>query len=304
MKNILIAGGTGLIGIHLSRILRGRGYMVEHLSRRANPTAEFPAFAWNPDDGTFDKTAFDRADAIVNLAGAGIAERRWTAARKKLIIESRTMGNKLIANYLRTEMHHVEAYVSTSAIGFYGDRADEILTEKSVPATHGFLSESTVAWEQAINEVRATGVRTVAIRTGVVLSKQGGALEKILIPFLFRCGVYFGNGRQWVSWIHIEDLCNLFVWSLENPTARGTYNGVAPTPLSNWAFTKAVSTAKGGGYLLLPAPSFALRLFLGEMADTILGSARVSAQLIESQGFRFVFPEAVAAVKDILKRKI
>ena len=302
MKKILIAGGTGLIGSHLSRLLKNRGYEVAHLSRRANPTAEFPAYAWQPEAGTYDKKAFDEADAIINLAGAGIADKLWSAKRKKEIIESRTSGNALIANYLRSEKNKIQAYISASAIGFYDDRGDAMMTEMAT-AGKGFLAESTVAWERAIAEVAATGVRTVALRTGVVLSPEGGALQKMLIPFNLRTGVYFGNGRQWTSWIHRDDLCNMFLWALGNPQISGTFNAVAPHPLSNYDLTAAISTAKGGGYLLVPSPAFALRLAMGEMADVVLGSTRVSSQKVENQGFTFHFPEAVAALKDLFSKE-
>lgn len=298
MKKILIAGGTGLIGTHLSQLLKNKGYQVAHLSRRANPNAEFPTYAWQPEAGIFDKKAFDEADAIINLAGAGIADKLWSKKRKHEIIESRTSSNALIAKYLRREKHRVQAYISASAIGFYADRGDEIMTETSAVGT-GFLAESTAAWEQAIAEVAATKVRTVALRIGVVLSPEGGALQKMLIPFMFRLGVYFGNGRQWTSWIHRDDLCNIFLWALENPSVSGTFNAVAPTPLSNYDLTKAISTAKGGAYLMMPAPSFALRLGMGEMADVVLGSTRVSSQKIEKQGFVFRFPEISEALKNL-----
>jgi uncharacterized protein len=299
MKKILIAGGTGLIGKHLSLLLKNKGYEVSHLSRRENLNATFPAYAWQPETGVFDKKAFDNADAIINLAGAGIADKLWSQKRKKEIIESRTSGNTLIANYLGTEKHHVQAYISASAIGFYADRGDEIMTETSAVGT-GFLAESTAAWEQSIAKVAATDVRTVALRIGVVLSPEGGALQKMLISFMFRMGVYFGNGRQWTSWIHRYDLCNIFLWALENQKMSGTFNAVTPNPLSNYDLTKAMSTAKGGGYLMLPTPSFALRLAMGEMADVVLGSTRVSSQKIENSGFAFTFPKISEALKDLL----
>lgn len=299
MKKILIAGGTGLVGTHLSELLKSKGYKVAHLSRRANPNAAFPTYAWQPETGVFDKKAFDEADAIINLAGAGIADKLWSEKRKRDIIESRTSGNQLIANYLRSNKHSIQAYISASAIGFYGDRGNDLMTETSAAGT-GFLAESTRAWENAIAEVAATNVRTVALRIGVVLTPEGGALQKMLLPFLARTGTYFGNGEQWTSWIHRDDLCRIFLWALENSTVNGTFNAVAPHPLSNYDLTKAISTAKGGGYLMIPAPAFALRLGMGEMADVVLGSTRVSSQKIENQGFTFQFPEAVAALKKLL----
>jgi uncharacterized protein len=302
MKKILIAGGTGLIGSHLSRLLKNNGYEVAHLSRHANPTAEFPTFAWQPETGVFDKKAFEGADAVINLAGAGIADKRWSKTRKREIIESRTSSNALIANYLRSEKHTIQTYISASAIGFYGNRRDELLDETAAAGT-GFLAESTSAWEKSIAEVAATNVRTVVFRIGVVLAPEGGALQKMLIPFIFRLGVYFGNGRQWTSWIHRTDLCNLFIYALENAPMKGTFNAVAPTPLSNFDLTKAIAIAKGGGYLIMPTPAFVLRLAMGEMADVVLSSTRVSAQKIINQGFTFSFPEAVGALKDLFLRK-
>lgn len=303
MKNVLIAGGTGLLGLHLSRLLRGAGYTVSHLSRRLNPDAEFPAYAWDVTKGTLDTSAFSQADYIINLAGSGIADKRWTASRKRDIIESRTQSTLLLKKYLQTSTHRVKAYVSASAIGFYGERGNELVSENS-PKGSGFLAESTAAWENAIKEVEKTGVRTVAIRIGVVLSTQGGALEKMLLPFTVRTGVYFGSGEQWFSWVHIEDLCNVFAWAIENEKAKGVYNAVSPTPLSNHDLTEAIATAKGGGYLLLPAPAFGLRIAMGEMADVVLNSTKVSAQKIQNEGFQFQFPEAVAALEDLFDRKI
>ncbi len=303
MQNILIAGGTGLVGIHLSRILRGRGYNVIHLSRHQNLNAEFPAYAWDIEKEMLDEEAFSQADYIINLAGSGIADKRWTDSRKRDIIESRTKSTHLLAHYLKNKPHHVKAYISASAIGYYGERGDELVTEES-PAGKGFLAESTQAWENAVEEVRKIGIRTVAVRIGVVLSTEGGALEKMLISFKFRLGVYFGNGNQWFSWIHIEDLCNVFVWAIEQQKAEGIYNAVAPHPLSNYDLTEAISIAKGGGYLLIPTPALALRVAMGEMADVVLNSTKVSSQKIENQGFRFKFPEAVPALKDLFERKI
>jgi uncharacterized protein len=302
--NILIAGGTGLVGFRLSHILRGMGHTVHHLSRRANPKAEFPAFAWDIEKETLDINAFQNADYIINLAGSGIVDKRWTAARKKDIIDSRVQSTLLLKKYLTTTPNKVKAYISASAIGYYGDRQEALLMEDAAPADKGFLSESTIAWEKAVGEIANTGLRTVAIRIGIVMSTQGGAMEKMLIPFMFRLGVYFGNGQQWYSWIHIEDLCHIFVWAIENDKAQGIYNGVAPNPLTNYDLTKAMATAKGGFHILLPAPSVAMRIGMGEMADTVLGSTKVSSQKIENQGFTFKYPTALEAIKDLLARKI
>jgi uncharacterized protein len=299
MKNILIAGGTGLIGTKLSHLLRGAGYTVTHLSRRADTNAEFPSFAWQPEKGIYDKKAFDKIDAIINLAGAGIVDKRWTNARKRTIIESRTSSNVLIAGFLQKEQHAIKAYISASAIGFYSDRGNTLMTEKD-KAGKGFLAESTIAWENAIDEVRKTGIRTVALRIGIVLSTEGGALPEMLKSFHVRTAVYFGDGAQYISWIHIDDVCRMFQFALEKADMAGVFNAVAPKPMTNYAFTEAMIEAKGGGYLKVPAPSFALRIALGEMADTVLGSTNVSSQQIENQGFEFIYRDAAGALKDLL----
>ena len=299
MKNILIAGGSGLIGTRLSRLLRDQGYNIRHLSRHADPNAEFPTFAWQPEKGTYDKKAFENVDAIINLAGAGIVDKRWTEARKRIIIESRTAANLMIANFLQTEKHNIKAYVSASAVGFYSDRGAQLMTENDV-AGKGFLAESTIAWEKAIDEVRQTGIRTVALRIGIVLSTEGGALPQILIPFHLRLAVYFGSGEQYISWIHIDDVCRMFQFALENEKTNGIYNAVAPEPMTNFDFTKVIADVKGGFFWQQTAPKFALRLAMGEMADTVLGSTNVSSQKIESQGFTFIFKDAKSALNDLL----
>ncbi len=303
MKNVLIAGGSGLVGTRLSKMLTERGYHVAHLSRKTSTQSQYPTFSWDVANGKIDENAFDDVDCVINLAGTGIADKRWSVARKKDIIESRTQSTDLLKKCVGERQSKVKVFLSASAIGFYGDRKDEVLTEDS-PSGNGFLAESTREWENSIQKIINTSVRTVAMRIGVVMSTKGGALPKILQSFLFRVGVYFGNGQQWFSWVHIDDLCQMFIWAIENEKAHGFYNACAPTPLSNFDFTDAVGRAKGGFFFKIPAPAFALRLILGEMADVVLTGARVSSKKIESEGFKFQFPEAVLAIRDVLKRKV
>ncbi len=302
MKTVVIAGGSGLIGKQLSELLSASGYEVLWLSRKQNLTARFPTFAWNPSAGTMDETPLLRADFVINLAGSGIANSRWTSKIKHEIIESRTKSAQLIADFLKMKPHRIKAYIAASAIGFYGERGDQWLAE-TADAGHGFLAESTLAWETATHVVAQTGVRSVALRVGIVLSTKGGALPKMLISFNFLTGIYFGNGQQFYSWIHIEDVARMFQFALENETMNGIFNAVAPTPVTNKVFTKNLATALSRPALLLPAPSFALKIALGEMATVVLNSNRVTAEKIEKMGFKFLFPENVAALKDVLKRK-
>jgi uncharacterized protein len=303
MQTVLIAGGSGLVGSRLSNILRGNGYNVIWLSRKGNINADFPTYAWDIQKGYIDEKAIQQADYVVNLAGSGIADKRWSAARKKDIIDSRVQSTLLLKQYLLKTPNKVKAYISASAIGFYGDRGNDMMTETSKEGS-GFLAESTLAWENAVKEIAATSIRTVTLRIGIVMSSLGGALEKILISFMFRTGVYFGNGEQWYSWIHIDDMCHIFKWAIENERAQGVYNGVSPNPLTNYDLTKGIATAKGGGYLMIPTPAFTLRLAMGEMADVVLSGTKVSSQKIENQGFKFAFPDFVPAIQDILERKV
>jgi uncharacterized protein len=308
-KKIIIAGGTGLIGQELSaRLLaENKNYTVVLFGRKAQPNAPIPVFAWDLAAQTLSpeaKNALDTADVIINLAGAGIADKRWTAARKNEIITSRTQAAQIIANYLlHNPQTPLKTYVSASAIGFYGNRAEQNLFETDAAGT-GFLAESTQAWEKAVENVARMGIRTVVLRIGIVLSMRGGALEQMLLPFKFRLGAYFDSGKQWYSWIHISDMCRLFQWAFETPSASGVYNATAPVPLRIYDLTKAIGKARGGFYFYAPVPRFVLRIMLGEMADVVLNSTRVSSRKLENQGFKFLFNEAVPALENIFKEKI
>ncbi len=303
MPTVLIAGGTGLIGMRLSELLRENGYEVLHLSRKEDKNAAFPAYRWDVEKGEIDESAVAKSDYVINLAGAGIADKPWTEARKRLIIESRTQSARLLLATFQKLNKKPAAYLSGAAIGYYGNRGDEWMEETEKPGT-GFLSESCILWEKAIQEVMNSGIRTVALRIGIVLSTRGGALEKMMLPLQLLTATYFGDGKQWYSWIHIDDVCRMFLFAIQKESMQGFYNAVAPTPLRNKAFTQALVIASGKPALLLPAPAFALRLALGEMADTILGSTKVSAKKIQDAGFAFNFPTIEVALKDLFKKKI
>lgn len=304
MPTILIAGGTGLLGSRLSQMLKEKNYTVLHLSRKKDLSARFPAYRWDLKNGYIEDEAIEKADYIINLAGAGVADRRWTAARKQLIIDSRVDSTLLLKTYIERKKSPLKAYVSASAVGFYGNRGDQLMKESDPAGDRGFLAESVRIWEEAIKRVSETGVRTVALRIGIVLSTQGGALEKILLPFHFFNGAYFGTGQQWMSWIHIDDLCRMFIEAIENEQWDGFYNGVAPNPARNKDFVFTVKKALRKPALIVPAPEIALRAVMGEMADVIFDSTRVSAEKIEKAGFQFHFPELLPAMDDLLRRKI
>lgn len=304
MSTILIAGGSGLVGMHLSQLLQAAGHTVLHLSRKRNLNANFPAYAWDLEKKTIEQEAVDQADFIINLAGAGVADQRWTDERKRLIISSRVDSTLLLKAAIERRPTPLKAFISASAVGFYGSRGEELMAEEDAAGKDSFLAESVSAWEQAVEKIAATGLRSVAIRIGVVLSTQGGALEKMLIPFKFFNATYFGDGQQWMSWIHLDDICRMFIEAIDNDQFSGVYNGVAPHPFRNKDLIAELKTAVGKPAIMLPAPEFVLRLAMGEMADVVFDSTRVSSKKIEAAGFIFLFPDLQPALRDLLRRKI
>ncbi len=301
MQRVLIGGGTGLIGKRLSVILKAKGYEVRHLSRRANPSAEFPAFKWDPNAGTMDEAALENVDYVINLAGAGIADKAWTKKRKQVIIDSRVKSNALLFKKIKASGRKVKTFLAASAIGYYGDRGNEELTESSSAGTSGFLAESCVAWESAFSLISSISERHVIVRIGIVLSTKGGALEKMLIPFNFGMGNYFGDGQMYTSWIHIDDVCRIFIAGIQNENMSGIYNGTAPEPVTGKALIYAIKEAKGSSALVMPAPIFALKIGLGERVEMLTGSARVIPKRTLESGFKFEYENLVGALKDVIE---
>ncbi len=299
MPTVLIGGGSGLIGSRLSQHLTDAGYQVRHFSRTPSGAEPYPTFAWDPAGGTWDEQALPGVDYLINLAGAGIADGRWTQARKKQIIDSRTQSTALMGACAEQMDPSPKAFVSASAIGYYGDRGDTLLTEED-EAGEGFLPESVQAWEQALWAVRKqTGLRIAAIRIGLVLSVRGGSLEQLLLPVKLFSAPYFGDGRQWMSWIHIDDLCRLFIWAMEHEEVSGPYNGVAPQPVRQLDFMETLAKVWQHPALRFPIPSAFMRLGMGEMAELVLGSTRVSAQKVVDAGFTFSFDELEPALANL-----
>lgn len=286
------------MGMHLSRRLRRDGYAVRHLSRSKRPNAEFPTFQWDVMAGTAEDEAFTGVDYVINLTGAGIADERWTEARKQVIISSRTQSTQLLARSLERLDVRPKLYISASAIGYYGDRGEQLLTEQDRPGT-GFLSESCVAWEQSTEAIAQLGIPLCINRTGIVLHPEAGALQKMLLPLKVWTSTYFGDGQQYYSWIHIEDIVSVYAHMLQH-TLTGVYNGTAPNPVRNKQFAEALGPAINKKAVVLPAPVPALKVALGEMSHTVLDSARCSAAKIEATGFRFAYPELSQALEQLL----
>ena len=302
-KTILITGGTGLVGSQLSRILKQKGYHIIHLSRKENLESTFPAYQWDINKGTIDKRALEQADYIVHLAGAGVADKSWTKKRKQAIVDSRVKSGALLQAKLKEIGKSPKAVICASASGFYGNRGDKILDENAIIGS-GFLAEVVKSWEKANHGFTDLGIRTVQLRIGIVLSTKGGALAKMLPSYKVRTGAYFGSGNQYYSWIHINDLCEMFIHALENENVTGVYNAVAPEPVTNKYLAEAIGKTMQKSILLVPAPAFALRLAMGEMASIVLDGVRISSEKIKKTGFKFLYEDVNLALNDLIKRNI
>lgn len=298
-KTILIAGGTGLIGTMLCKKLADEGYTVHLLSRK--PSKIYPFTLWAPEKDYYDENTIPEADIMINLAGAGIADKRWTAERKKVIVESRVSANRVLQQILTKQKNKASLFLSASAIGIYGDRDHELLDEKSKPGDNGFLLETVKSWEAAVNSIHSDNLRKVIFRIGVVLSMKGGALPQMVNPMKFCIAPYFGSGQQIYSWVHIEDLCNMFLYAIHNKEMNGVYNAVSPGPVSNKQMIETIIEAKHRTGLIIPIPVFIMRILLGEMADVILHSSNVSPERLISIGFKYKYPDLLLALKDIFE---
>lgn len=299
MSTLLIAGGSGLIG---ARFLATQGHRfseIRLLSRQAGERHGVKAFAWDPAKGTYDPMAFAGVDYIINLAGAGIADKPWTAERRQLIVQSRVDSLQTLLRALQETGARPNLFLSASATGYYGDRGETWVDETSEPgAADSFLASTTVQWEQAARTIADAGYPLALLRIGIVLSTDGGALAKMLIPLRAGMSNYFGDGRQYVPWIHIDDLCVLMAWLLEGRRS-GVWNGVAPDPVTSKELAQALARAKGA-WLTAPVPALALRLALGGMSETVLTGARVSAEKVLREGFAFRYPHIGTALEHLL----
>ncbi|HTQ97470.1 MAG TPA: TIGR01777 family oxidoreductase [Candidatus Acidoferrum sp.] len=296
---ILVTGSTGLVGNALLRDLIKAGHTVCRLIRPNTRTVssrnnEGFDVAWNPETGELGAAAVG-ADAVVNLAGASIADGRWTEARKKEIRASRVDTTRALINALARMAARPRVLVSASAIGYYGDRGEEILKETCEPGTD-FLSAIAKEWEAEAEKGEALGIRVVRTRLGVILAKDGGALPQMARPFRLGVGGRLGSGQQWTSWVSLEDVVSILRLALENGAIRGAVNVVSPQPIRNMQFTAELAKALHR-HALFPAPAFALRLAFGEMADALLlASQRVVPEQLEKLGYKFLDPDLTATL--------
>lgn len=294
---ILVAGGTGFLGSALVDALRADAHEVTVLTRRPRRKGDL---AWSPDDGDVTWTkAVDDAAAVVNLAGEGIADRRWTDARKAAILSSRIHATRALVAAIKSARQPPATFISASAIGIYGAHGAAPLTEETPPGSD-FLAGVCREWEARALDAAAT-TRVVLPRTGLVLAGNGGALPQLALPFRFFAGGPAGSGRQYMSWIHVDDWVAMVRWSLVTSTVSGPLNVTAPAPVTNAEFARTLGRTMGRP-ALLPAPAFALRLALGEMADAlILGGQRVLPAKAQALGFQFRYPTLDAALHDIYR---
>tara|TARA_R110000787_G_scaffold55942_14_gene128890 strand:+ start:1945 stop:2886 length:942 start_codon:yes stop_codon:yes gene_type:complete len=295
MKKVLITGGTGLVGKRLSFLLASIGYEVRVLSRSKSPESKYKTFLWNVNDQFIEDEAFQNLDYIIHLAGAGIADKRWSDNRKKEIIDSRVESTNLLYNTSKRLKTPLKAFISASATGYYGSVTTEtIFTETDQPATD-FLGKVCRLWEESIFQFKNDKTRTVALRTGIVLSNDGGALKKMKTPVI----TPLGNGKQYMPWIHIDDLCELYIKAIEDDGFEGAYNAVSSEHQTNYSFSKAIAKIFNKPFLPIGAPSFILKIVFGEMATIILNGSRVSNDKFMKTEFNFKFNNLDKALKNL-----
>ena len=297
---ILISGASGLVGKYLTPTLIAKGHEVHKLVRKTPQSAD--EIQWDAEKGfsESEQAKLENFDAVVHLAGDNVASENWSDEKKRKIKESRTVGTHVLVDALKALKKPPKHFISASAIGFYGNRGDEILTEESAQGT-GFLPEVCAAWEDEIKRAEALPARVVYLRIGVVLAKDGGALEKMLTPFKFGVGGTIGSGKQYMSWIALDDLIKMFHFVMENENLRGAFNAVAPSPVSNEEFTKTLGTVLNRP-TVLPVPEFAIKMLFGEMGETLLlEGARVVPQKLLDAGFDFDYLNLEAAMRHVLK---
>ena len=299
-KNILITGASGLIGTELTELLHDRGYRIAHLSR-SRRSGKAQTFLWDISRNQLDPQALQPANAIIHLAGENIGEKSWTKKRKNEILKSRTDSTWLLYDALKKGNHNVKTFISASAIGYYYSNSDELMYEDGKRG-NDFLADVVAQWEGFVDQIAALGIRVVKIRTGIVLSEKSGVLKEMVQPVKYYAGAQLGSGRQWLSWIHLDDLCRIYLKALEDDNFHGPYNAVSPNPVTNKEFTHALAKTMHKPILLPPVPSFMLKLLLGEMSDLVLNGAKVSPKKIQESGFQFRFENLDDALKDLLTK--
>ena len=304
MKTILITGGSGLIGRKLSDLFIEKGYIVIWLSRERFLETKFPRYRWDYQNGEIDLEAVEQADIIIHLAGCNLGDGYWTKVRKRRIVESRVMTSRLLLDSMKKINKKPDLFVSSSAIGYYGMHTDnKIYNENDLPARNDFLSQTCKKWEEAAFCFKQEeDIRTVVLRTSFVISSQSPALKKIMLPVRFGFGAPIGSGKQYFSWIHLEDLCELYIKAVEDDTMEGVYNAVSPDQITNFEFMSILSKVMNSPFIMPKIPAFLIRIFMGEAAGMILEGSQVSSQKAIDIGFKFKYDSISKAIEESIKR--
>jgi len=300
-NRILITGGSGLVGSHLAQKLSRKGYQIALLSRSKDKNSPYEVYTWNISKGTMEQEAIEQVDYIIHLAGAGVADKRWTDDRKKVLASSRIDSAQLLHDYLKKSGKKIRAFISASAIGIYGfDTGGIAQTEDRKQLGDDFLATLTKKWEEAADEFIDLSDRIVKLRIGLVLSAKGGLLDKLIPITKLGLGSAFGTGEQFMSWIHMDDLVDMFIKAVEDEDMEGIYNAVAPKPVTNQDFIKELSNVLGRPFFLPNTPKFLMKAVLGELASAVTGGNKVSSEKIEQAGFKFMFPTLSVALSNLL----
>ena len=300
-KNVLLTGGSGFIGSYLTKVLIDNGFSVSVLSRSDRKNTDLITFyKWDLEHNYIDEEAVLKADYIVHLAGEGIVEKSWTPKRKKALLESRIQPIDLIYAVLKKNNKLLDAFISASAVGIYGAVTNEEICTEESPAENDFLGITCQKWEAASDKITSLGIRTVKIRTGIVLGKKDGFLKKLSPGFKAGFGTILGTGKQYLPWIHVEDLCNIYLKAIQDEQINGVYNATVLDNTSNETLSKTLANLYGYTIWLPKIPAFVLRLFLGEMSQVVLNGQRVSSEKIKQKGFKFRFKNLKAALSDCL----
>jgi uncharacterized protein (TIGR01777 family) len=299
-KSIMITGGSGLVGRYLTSMLLGEGFKVSHLSRKQDQFGRVRVFRWDPEKQIVAPEVFDGIDYIINLAGANIGEKRWTNKRKEEIRKSRVDSAILINRIVTENRIPLKAFISASAAGYYGSLTSEKIFTEDDPPADDFLGTTCRLWEEAADMFEKSGIRTVRIRTAVVLEKNESALSKLLKPAGFGVFPKLGTGRQYMPWIHIEDLCRIYLKAILDDNMKGAYNAVAPQHITQSEFMRTLAQVMDRYFFHPPVPAFILRIALGEMSDVVLKGSRVSAEKITKSGYMFLYPDLKGSLEGIL----